>query len=731
MDSEKIFFLSGVSLAVAVGLYVLWGPSTTKKKKKSGIIGLVNLGHTCFLNTLLQALASCPTFISWLSWHANREDKSKDGYHPGDRTFSSLAAAIYKVILVLNGSEINEQLNDGSPYAPYCVLDALGKRGWAISPGEQDAHELFHALLSTMGEEIEGNDVPMHGGDRNNRSKNGLCLDSHKPSLTDALFPLGSNAGLEYLADVGTLYTNSQRNELDEPTLNNHMFEDNQMQEVAVVSKDQTSINPNQKSSVNELILEKELTDSLNVENEGSVVKIVLSESSKVQDNASVENLVVSEDGDGDKFSDLLGKPLDSLSVYASSYPGSPNPSRSPVSVQSPTHSASPSGSPKKKIYQHSRRAYSSLAINWRQRVLRYSDDRYMSQQLECGTWDATGGLVSSLSGSPFRGLLTSQLKCMSCGFKSAVRYDKFDSLSLSLPSRGNVVDMSNLLGSANTRKGVTLEYLLHRFVSREIVEGVACDGCTLKRKQENGAALTLDNKNSSPVKSTFLKWLNFGRLPKCLCFHIQRTTWFDNGQTSKRHDFVAFPEYLCMEMYTYLQASMRESRVLSLKSLKEESSIGNRLSKSQQSLEIEKIKPKIPLSPPETKEKSSVKVDMGAPSTSEGKLWHRPSIHRRNTFRLTAVVVHLGDSNSGHFVTYRRGPPHPASIKERQQKALGTSFKRNGELSFHSSRNPLSTDDSRWYYTSDTEVVECSLSKVLESVAYMLFYEKVLPSHG
>ncbi|XP_071444231.1 ubiquitin carboxyl-terminal hydrolase 30 homolog [Hetaerina americana] len=725
MDSEKILFLSGVSLAVAVGLYVLWGPSTTKKRKKAGIIGLVNLGHTCFLNTLLQALASCPTFISWLSWHANREFRFRDGYASHNRTFSSLAAAIYKVILVLNGNEANEQSEDGYAYAPYCVLEALNKRGWAISPGEQDAHELFHALLSTIGEEIEANNGQGPMVEHNNRSRMGLSLNAHKPSITDALTPSDNcGTGLERLRISNDNQVNegiqSLTNEVRaDSSTRNPPFKD----AFTMISHSGIEATSEYGSHGDEFagILGKGDVKCDGVGQE-SGVKIVLNESIRGSDTDVSSHLAVSELGDGAKCADLLGKDL--LSVYASSYPGSPNASRSPVSVQSPTHSASPIGSPKK-VNQLCRRVRSSIAINSRQRVLRYSDGRYTSQLFESNSWDNTGGLVSSPSGSPFRGFLTSQLKCMSCNFKSAVRYDKFDSLSLSLPPRGAGSDMGYLVG--NVKKGVTLEYLLHRFVSREIVEGVTCEGCTIKRKEELGVDTSCDDKAIGPVKATFLKWLNFGRLPKCLCFHIQRTTWFDNGQTSKRHDFVAFPEYLCMEMYTYLQASVRDSKKSNLKVLKEENTVNNRLSKSQQSLEIEKTSTKAPLSPPVKTEKSSLKMEMGIPSKSEGRLWHRPSIHKRNTFRLTAVVVHVGDSNSGHFVTYRRGPPMPSSVR---QKGLGSPFKRNGELSYPLSRS-VSLDDSRWYYTSDTEIVECSLSKVLESVAYMLFYEKVLPSQG
>lgn len=63
-----------------------------------------------------------------------------------------------------------------------------------------------------------------------------------------------------------------------------------------------------------------------------------------------------------------------------------------------------------------------------------------------------------------------------------------------------------------------------------------------------------------------------------------------------------------------------------------------------------------------------------------------------RNLYRLLAVVVHTGEANGGHFITYRRG-------------ALRNSH--------------------RWYYTSDTVVKEVSIDEVLSVSAYMLFYDR------
>ena len=53
------------------------------------------------------------------------------------------------------------------------------------------------------------------------------------------------------------------------------------------------------------------------------------------------------------------------------------------------------------------------------------------------------------------------------------------------------------------------------------------------------------------------MKQLSFGKLPECLCFHIQRTG-FSGGQAYKRHDYVEFPQQLNMERFTHASQAAR-----------------------------------------------------------------------------------------------------------------------------------------------------------------------------
>ncbi|XP_046619559.1 ubiquitin carboxyl-terminal hydrolase 30 homolog isoform X1 [Neodiprion virginianus] len=177
----------------------------------------------------------------------------------------------------------------------------------------------------------------------------------------------------------------------------------------------------------------------------------------------------------------------------------------------------------------------------------------------------------------PFSGLLTSQLQCTNCNWKSSVHYDKFESVSLPLPPASNTL----------TWRRHTLAELLSRFVTSEVIHDVQCDGCGLR----------------CPA----VKTLTLGKLPKCLCLHIPRTTWGPSGVPVKRDDPIIFPEILILDPFTFTEAKKRNSQ--------------------------------------------------GKPQAMIGMLDQNSGIGRnRNRYKLQSVVEHRGPVDAGHFVSYRRG---------------------------------------------------------------------------
>lgn len=109
------------------------------RQRRGQIAGLHNFGQTCFLNTLLQALAACPQFIAWLQLYTNATPDRK-----------SLISSLLSTLEVINGTHTSLR---GDPYSPGAVLRALNALGWIIPQEEHDAHELFHVMLSTLEEE--------------------------------------------------------------------------------------------------------------------------------------------------------------------------------------------------------------------------------------------------------------------------------------------------------------------------------------------------------------------------------------------------------------------------------------------------------------------------------------------------------------------------------------------------------------------------------------------------
>ncbi|XP_062589827.1 ubiquitin carboxyl-terminal hydrolase 30-like [Saccostrea cucullata] len=286
----------------------------------------------------------------------------------------------------------------------------------------------------------------------------------------------------------------------------------------------------------------------------------------------------------------------------------------------------------------------------------------------------------------PFRGLLASQLECVECGYRNPVRYDHFDSLSLSIP-QSIWVDRS-------------LETLLYHYISADTVNNVECIGCSKIKHRPPGCKAPLK-------KTTFKKKLTIGKLPQCLAIHIQRCQWMDNGMPIKRREFVSYPDILDMSEFVYHKTAAKESRK------KGGLSGGGEL--FHFGIKYEENTFNLGTAPPVNLLRT-LNYDN---RTNQNGLFLQPQTDTQNshsdvnhngptdlskstksslTYRLSAVIVHLGNVNSGHFVTYRRSPN---TVKGTYRK-------------------------ERWLCCSDNSVIPVNIADVFSTEAYMLMYERI-----
>lgn len=256
------------------------------------------------------------------------------------------------------------------------------------------------------------------------------------------------------------------------------------------------------------------------------------------------------------------------------------------------------------------------------------------------------------------------------------------------------------------------LEVLLKKFVSEEIVSEVACPGCSKTKTDRLCATSQLTDRlcatsqvtdrfsATSQVKSSCLKKLTLGKLPKSLCIHLQRRQWTNTGMPYKKYEFVEFPEVLYMGEYVY---STTNSKSLPLRN----GLIGGKTVFGGLNSQESPSSGPVNLLRALNYDSRLMSHGLFLHSTHQSTTLNQSDVNHNmpsdkpqsdQAYKLTAVIEHLGDMFSGHFVTYRRSP-----------------YLRAGEKF-----------SSRWLYTSDTAVREVSFDEVLKVEAYMLFYERI-----
>ncbi|XP_076244484.1 ubiquitin specific protease 30 isoform X2 [Calliopsis andreniformis] len=352
-------------------------------------MGINNLGYTCFLNSLLQALAACPTFIGWLKKQCEKNNNV---------VFISTLLSVFEKI---NGYS-EDVYGDVTPIK---VISSLGNL-WSFAPGHQDAHELFHVVLSALQAEIQ----PVH----------------RKGCLSDVL--------------------------LQSPTM--------------VVDSQWSNSLTFRSVSCNDIVSANENVNTPNGFNKNC--------NNRVMSTSSVSSIPMAYNKPGM----ILARSSESL-------------------------------------------------LN---DVGKVNNKKYFSLWNSLCTMLISNPSSMSTEAHPFSGLLTSQLQCSNCTRKSAVRYDKLETISLPLPP----LDLCN-------KSYHTVEELLTRFVTSEIVLDVLCDGCG--------------------TRCLAIKTLTLGKLPKCLCLHISRTTWSSSGIPIKRNDPVKFPQILTLDPYTFTETKKRNAQ--------------------------------------------------------------------------------------------------------------------------------------------------------------------------
>uniref|UniRef100_A0A8D9EK06 ubiquitinyl hydrolase 1 n=1 Tax=Cacopsylla melanoneura TaxID=428564 RepID=A0A8D9EK06_9HEMI len=504
MEGDHFVLIFGLTCAsLAIGAYVLFGPNFGNKKK-TPVLGLQNLGQTCFMNTILQALGSCPIFIKWL-----------DSQTP---VLGEVGIALKNILQKLG--QVSPDDSTECIIQPLEFMTVLSQHGWQMNlynNMQQDAHELLTFVLSKVEDEILFNIKNQRNGlgwiDKDTEEE--LSLKNTTSSSGDSLGPLTRGAplrsplngclpsmnggGSATPSGDSSRRTMTLKQRKKKLSLANTNVQTNCATSFRgrLVSQIRCTMcgheNPLKYDNFDSLSLHLPLQPRLHIMSSTHTLQGLLEEFVKTEIISEFECEMCNKDltktvpakeehetpqrpSDGDQvpshcLTNAAGN--DSLSAALSENQQATTASASEITCESPSHQ-------------------SSLLLN--------------NGTQTCSTPTKQ---ISGENSSPPSTVITH-----GDGLPSPLSSTVVSKFVPRSPSSSSVSPTARSSPAASKRK-------------------VLCDA---------------------------VKTLRLGKLPPCLCFHIHRTFYSAQG-AYKRQDYVDFPEYLVMDPYTY-NAALREKEV-------------------------------------------------------------------------------------------------------------------------------------------------------------------------